>query len=78
MLFPLELIADPTKCKIMGDIEGIRLEDIATSTNGITEISVFGHLHENYQNSIRFAIDTFFYKSVFISKQRTFTNDSWS
>lgn len=74
VLFPLELIADPTKCKIMGDIDGIKLEDIAHSTNGITELSVFGHRDQNYRDSIRFAIDNFFYKSVHIRKQGTFTN----
>lgn len=37
-----ELIADPTKCRVMNDEDTFKLEDIARQSNGTSQLTLFG------------------------------------
>lgn len=56
-------MADPTNCRAMNSF--FKLKDIASYSNGITELTVFGHT--DFDN-IYFGLESYSYCCVFIGK----------
>lgn len=67
-------MADPTKCRITENEHGIKIEDIAHTSNGTTVISVFGYRGQNIRDPIVLSVDNDYFKHTEIRKRRTFTN----
>lgn len=74
IFFLVELIADPTKCRVLDDEDTLKLEDVASQSNGISELTIFGLIQG--RNSLFISFDNIDSSEYYgLSKQITHNID---